>query len=194
MTPSVLTIGSTASGGSNSVLSIVNTNFSATGSMTGLQLAELSLLVGQKPGVGQTGITFNYNLALTFLTPVGSAAQTLALTGSGNGGAGANADDLISGFGALSLTSPLVLTDFTLSNFRFSTVGSDAGSTLNGDTWDGSAQGTTHLLYLLADVTATGGNTSTDAPTLVPEPASFGLFVVGLLGLRLFKRRATARV
>jgi hypothetical protein len=148
--------------------------------MTGLQLATLSLLVGQKPGAGQSGITFDYDLVLTFSTPLGSQSQTFNLAGSGDGGAGANADVVISGLEPLSLTDPLALSGVTLSNFRFDTVAGDTDSDFANGVWDGSAQGTTHLLYLLADVTATG--VSTDV-TPVPEPSEIAVFGAGLLGL-----------
>src|SRR5258708_39456652 len=52
LSSSTLTIGSADNGGSDSVLSIINTSFSASGALTGLQLAQLSLLVGNKPGFG----------------------------------------------------------------------------------------------------------------------------------------------
>src|SRR5687767_3811672 len=50
LTSSIFTLGSTASGGHNSTLGIVNTSFSATGDVSGLQLAKLVLVVGNKPG------------------------------------------------------------------------------------------------------------------------------------------------
>jgi len=186
LTSSALKIGSTDPGGTDSVLSIVNTSFSASGSMTGLQLAELSLLVGQKPGVGQSGITFDYDLVLTFLTPVGSQSQTFNLTGTANGTPGNFADVTISGLGPLSFTDPLVMSGVTLSNFRFDTVAADTDSIFANNTWDGSHQGFTHSLYLLADVTAT-----VDALdiTPVPEPISVSLFGAGLAGAVAMRRR-----
>jgi hypothetical protein len=190
LSSSTLTIGSTAPGGSNSVLSIVNTSFSATGNVTGLHLAELSLLVGQKPGVGQSGITFNYDLVLTFSTPLGSQSQIFNLTGSGDGGAGANADVLISGLGPLSFTDPLILSGVTLSNFHFETVAGDTNSIFGNGIWDGKAQATTHQLFLVADVTA-------NRVIPVPEPSEIALFgagLLGLLGLGALRRRKQASV
>jgi hypothetical protein len=190
LTSSSVILASTASGGSDSVLSIVNTNFSASGSVSGLTLAELSLLIGQKPGVGQfvdaagnPGVKFNYNLVLTFTTPSGSQSQTFSLGLSGDGGPGANADVFVSGLSPLSLTDPLVMGGVTLSNFRFATDASDLDSVFSNGTWDGSAQKETHFLYLLADVTATttgGGQLS------VPEPSTLLLFGTGLIALTGF--------
>ena len=179
LTTSTLTIGSTAPGGSNSVLSIISTSFSALGTMADLQLAELSLLVGNKPGEGQSGITFNYNLVLTFSTPLGSQSQTFNLTGTGDGGNGNGADVVISGLGPLSLTDPLILSGVTLSNFHFDTVALDTDSAFANGSWDGSHQGFTHALYLLADVTAT----AVPDTRSVPEPSEISIFGAGLLGL-----------
>ena len=185
LTSSTLTIGSTDSGGTDSVLSIVNTGFSASGSTTGLQLATLSLLVGQKPGLGQTGITFKYNLVLTFTTPVGTQSQTFDLTGVGNDGSGNAADVTISGLGPLTLTDPLILSGVTLSNFHFDTDPLDTRSQFANNTWDGSHNGFTHSLYLLADVTATG----TTLDISVPEPVTVSLFGAGLVGAAAMRRR-----
>ena len=77
LSSTALTLGTTASGGSNSLLSIVNTSFSANGSITGLRLAQPSLTVGNKPGVSQTNVGFDYSLVLSFSTPVGSALADL---------------------------------------------------------------------------------------------------------------------
>jgi hypothetical protein len=188
LSPSTLTIGTEESihGGTDSVLSIVNTSFSASGSVTGLQLAELSLLVGQKPGVGQSGVTFDYNLVLTFTTPSGSQSQTFHLTATGDGGPGNNADVVISGLSPISLTDPMILVGVTLSNFRFDTVLSDTDSIFANGSWDGSHQGFTHSLYLVADVAANRVTPS------VPEPLTLGIFGMGLVGVGALRRRRKA--
>lgn len=192
LSSSTLTIGTTANGGSDSVLSIVNTSFSALGNVTGLHLAELSLLVGQKPGEGQSGITFNYDLVLTFSTPVGSQSQIFNLIGSGNTLSGANSDVLISGLGPLSLTDPLIMSGVTLSNFHFETAALDTDSVFANNGWTGSHQGLTHSLFLVADVTATSTRVIP-----VPEPSEIALFgtgLLGLLGLGVARRRKAASV
>jgi len=153
--------------------------------MTGLQLAELSLQVGNKPGTGQSGITFNYNLVLSFSTPFDSESQIFNLTGAGDGGSGANGEVEISGL-VLSLTDPLVLSGVTLSNFRFSTVAGDTGSVFANGFWDGSGQAT-HLLYLLADVT--GPAVDDQAVDPIPEPLTLSLFGAGLAGAVAIRRR-----
>src|SRR3974390_2793246 len=77
-TSTTYTLGSNADGGQNSVLSII-TPFNigpGNGTSLGGELAELTLTVGNKPGAGQTGISFDYNLVLTFTTPTGASSQT----------------------------------------------------------------------------------------------------------------------
>ena len=189
LTSSIFTLGSTANGGHDSTLSIVPTPFSATGDVLGLQLADLFLVVGNKPGTGQTGVTFNYNLALTFTIPVGTQSQTFSLGLSGDGGPGANGDVFVSGL-ALTITDPFHLGDVTLSNFRFGTVAGDTGSVFSNGTWDGSGQASHHL-YLLSDVTYR----PTVIPTItaVPEPSTIALFGAGLLGLGVLNRRRKSK-
>jgi hypothetical protein len=162
-------------------LSIVSTGFSATGDFLGLQLGQLELVVGNKPGTGQTGVTFNYNLVLTFTIPAGTQSQTFSLGLSGDGGPGANGDVFLSGLN-LAITDPFQLGGVTLSNFRFETVAADTNSIFSSGAWDGKGgDGNTHFLNLLADVTY--------RPIAVPEPSTLALFAAGLAGLGWMSRR-----
>ena len=185
-TSTKITLGTTASGGGNSVLSIITPFIigPVNGTSLGVELAELTLTVGNKPGVDQGTISFDYNLVLTFTTPAGAASQTFTASLNGNGGSGSNGDVQISG---LNLTlSDLVLPGVTLSNFRFA---ADPNSSFSSGTWTANKAGTdtTYDLFLLTDVTST----SSDAAA-IPEPGSLALLGGGLLGLAFWRRRLKA--
>ena len=184
-TSTTITLGTTASGGGNSVLSIITPFIigPVNSTLAGVDLAELTLTVGNKPGVDQGTISFDYNLVLTFTTPAGAASQTFTASLNGNGGSGSNGDVQISGLN-LTLSDPLVLPGVTLSNFRFADL-ADPNSFVSG-TWTES-KGGTYDLFLLADVTST----SSDAAA-IPEPSSLALLGGGLLGLVFWRRRLKA--
>ena len=191
LTSTVVTFGTTASGGSDSFLTINDVNFSVDADTDGVQLAELSLYVGKKPGEGQEDVKFDYNLILTFLTPSGGGpSQTFSAGLVGNFSGGSNAEVTLSGFG-LTFTDPLALSGVTLSNFRFLNDGT-SGSFSN-DIWTvDTAQSTAHL-FLVADVTATTISNPDPGPdplsVSVPEPTTISLFGIGLLGLTALRRR-----
>ena len=191
LTSTVVTFGTTASGGSDSLLTINDVNFSVDADTDGVQLAELSLYVGKKPGEGQEDVKFDYNLILTFLTPSGGGpSQTFSAGLVGNFSGGSNAEVTLSGFG-LTFTDPLALSGVTLSNFRFLNDGT-SGSFSN-DIWTvDTAQSTAHL-FLVADVTATTISNPDPGPdplsVSVPEPTTITLFGIGLLGLTALRRR-----
>ena len=191
LTSTVVTFGTTASGGSDSLLTINDVNFSVDADTDGVQLAELSLYVGKKPGEGQEDVKFDYNLILTFLTPSGGGpSQTFSAGLVGNFSGGSNAEVTLSGFG-LTFTEPLALSGVTLSNFRFLNDGT-SGSFSN-DIWTvDTAQSTAHL-FLVADVTATTISNPDPGPdplsVSVPEPTTISLFGIGLLGLTALRRR-----
>ena len=191
LTSTVVTFGTTASGGSDSLLTINDVNFSVDADTDGVQLAELSLYVGKKPGEGQEDVKFDYNLILTFLTPSGGGpSQTFSAGLVGNFSGGSNAEVTLSGFG-LTFTDPLALSGVTLSNFRFLNDGT-SGSFSN-DIWTvDTAQSTAHL-FLVADVTATTISNPDPGPdplsVSVPEPTTISLFGIGLLGLTALRRR-----
>ena len=173
------TLGTTASGGSSSLLSIVSPfNFSVGSTTAGVELAELILNVGNKPGQGQTGVSFDYNLVLTFTTPGSGTSETFIDTLSGNGGSGANGSVQLSGLN-LTLTDPFVLPGVTLSNFRFSPTST---STFSNGVWTAS-NGGPYDLFLLADVTATS------SAAAVPEPSTLTLLGAAFCGLFFLKRR-----
>jgi len=184
LTSNQIMLGTTAPGGSDSFLNIVPVSFSANADMLGLKLAELSLYVGKKPGASQTGVMFDYNLDITLLTPSGGGpSQTFSLGLGGNFSGGANAVVTLSGLG-LTLTDPLALSGVTLSNYRFLP---GATGSFSNDTWTVTNAQTTSYLYLVADVAAT--TTSNPDPSSVPEPTTFTLFGIGLLGLTTLRRR-----
>jgi len=186
-TSTTITLGTTASGGGNSVLSIITPFIigPVNSTLAGVDLAELTLTVGNKPGVDQGTISFDYNLVLTFTTPAGAASQTFTASLNGNGGSGSNGDVQISGLN-LTLSDPLVLPGVTLSNFRFA---ADPNSSFSSGTWTANKAGTdtTYDLFLLTDVTST----SSDAAA-IPEPGSLALLGGGLLGLAFWRRRLKA--
>jgi hypothetical protein len=185
-TSTTITLGTNGDGGPGSVLSII-TPFNigpVNGTLAGVDLAELTLTVGNKPGAGQGTLSFDYNLVLTFTTPAGAASQTFTASLNGNGGSGSSGDVYISGLD-LTLSDPLVLPGVTLSNFRFAADSSSSFSSLTG-TWTAS-KGGTYDLFLLADVTST----SSDAAA-IPEPGSLALLGGGLLGLVFWRRRLKA--
>jgi hypothetical protein len=185
LTSNQITFGTTAPGGSDSLLKIVPVSFSANADMLGLKLAELALYVGKKPGASQTGVMFDYNLDITLLTPSGGGpSQTFSLGLGGNFSGGANAVVTLSGL-ALTLTDPLALSGVTLSNFRFLPVG--VTGSFSNDTWTVTNAQTTSYLSLVADVAAT--TTSNPGYSSVPEPTTFTIFGIGLLGLTTLRRR-----
>ena len=176
------TLGTTASGGGNSILSIASPfNFSVSGTTTGVELAELILSVGNKPGQGQTGVSFDYNLVLTFTTPGSGTSETFIDTLSGNGGSGSNGSVQFSGLN-LTLTDPFVLPGVTLSNFRFSPTST---STFSNGVWTAS-NGGPYDLFLLADVTATS------SAAAIPEPSTLALLGTACWGLFFVRRRKSA--
>ena len=182
-----ITLGSTAGGGGPSTLSIVSDSFSATGATTGINLADLSLVVGQKPGSGDGTLSFSYNIVLSFTIPGGTTTDTIALALSGNGSGGSNGVTTVSGL-VPTFSNPLTLTGgLTLSNFRFVDVGAD-GAFSNG-TWtvDGPS-GDSAQLELLADLSVTSGGTAA-----VPEPASLAILGSGLVALGWTRRKRKSK-
>jgi hypothetical protein len=188
------------------ILAIDPISFSASGSTTGLMLAELNLDNGNKPSTGQ--FSFKYNLLLTFILPAGSDSRTFGLSISGNGKSGSNALEQLSGFPASLLPSSLVLGDVSLSNFHFAIGATSAGGSFDSTSGTWSLTGTgTSTLDLLADVTYTPpppphtdlppntnplSNPNPSGVTQVPEPSSLVLLGGSLLGMWLTRRRFKA--
>ena len=175
-----ITLGSTASGGGNSTLSTAPVSFSASGATTGLELGALTLTVGNKAGVGEGTLSFDYNFVLTFTVPNGSSTSQIDLSLSGNGGSGSGSDVTISGLvdpislGSLSFSGSNV----SLSNFRFVDISNPGDFASN--TWTVSRG--TDTLELLADVSVT----SQQQADPVPEPASIALMGTALACLGFF--------
>lgn len=176
-----ITLGSTASGGSDSTLSILSVPFSASGATTGLELAGLQVSVGKKAGSGDGTLSFDYNLVLTFTLPSSSSTTQLDLSLSGNGSP-SNSTVTITGLtdpipGSLNLAGGL-----SLSNFRFADVGS--AGTFSGSTWTVTGQGNSASLELFADLSVTS-----QQQAAVPEPSSVALMATALGCLGLFLRK-----
>lgn len=157
--------------------------FSATGSTTGLELAELVLTTNNNPSGSEK---FNYDLVLSFTTPTITETDdfSIGVTSSGNG---SNSTEALAGL-TLSLPSSLVLSGATLSNFRFVDVNNETTGSFTNGTWtvDGH-QGAKSDLLLEADVTATGIDQASRIAS-VPEPGSLVLLGAGLTGFGLFRR------
>jgi hypothetical protein len=147
------------------------------------------LYVGKKPDEDQTGVMFDYNLLLTFLTPSGggpSQTFSVGITGALNG---SMAYVELSGLDLL-FTDPLELSGVKLSNFHFVAVDDGTGSSVfSGNTWTAKDDQTTAYLYLVADVAATAIPNPDPDPSAVPEPSTLTLFGIGLLGLTTLRRR-----
>lgn len=179
-----VTLGSTANGGSNSVLSIVDTSFATSVNATGLVLAELQLAAGNKAGAGEDPLNFNYNLVLNFTTPTGVGNDTFSIGLSGTGSSGSNGAVNITGL-VPTLTDPFVLPGVTLSNFHFVDVlDSGSGTTFSAGNWTVNGQATA-TLELVADVT--------DPPTGIPEPTTLALFGSALVCAGIFGRQKSRR-
>lgn len=194
-----LTFGSTASGSSPSHLFALDTSISVDANpgdvINNLLLAQLQLTVGNKPGVGQTGVTFDWNVKFTFTTPAfGPSDQDLSLGISGIYSPPTQSVT-ISGLDASGF-SDLSLMYLSFSNFSFLNVGVDGN--LSGTNWTVSGNSKTATLQLLATLTvaACQENDRREAcsdgppgPNEIPEPTTLALFGAGLFGYGLVRRR-----
>jgi hypothetical protein len=117
---------STSLGLSTWTLNIIPEAFTEPTNALAVPLAALQMnTLGNNPGTATAG--FNYNLVLTFTTPVGGFSDPIGLTMTGSGN-GSGATETLSSFPSL---SDLVLPGVTLSNFRFVSAGT-GGNFSNG--------------------------------------------------------------
>ena len=173
---SSLTLGSTASGGSGSTLSIANTAFSASQNISGLALADLHLSVGNKPGAAEGAISFDYDLELSFSTPVGLSSEILNLAIQGNAEPGSNGEVTVSGL-TIGTLPTIMLPGVTLFDFQF--VDSGSNGVLSNGVWTVSGNAKEADLILVADVV--------DPPLAIPEPTSLVLLGSALIGFAALK-------
>ena len=157
-----ITLGSTASGGSASTLSVVPVNISASGATSGLELGALQLVTGNKVGSGEGTLNFDYNFVLSFTVPNGTGSTSvLDLTLAGNGSPGSNGLVTITGLVDPITTSLDLPGGLSLSNFRFADNGSAGSFSGATGTWNVQGQ-SSDILELLADLSVTQQQQSAD--------------------------------